>query len=490
MKLYKKMIRIITVTRSSKLLVNSFWGVFSNIVQNILFSFFFIILARVYSRSDFANYIIANSLYGMLVSFSSLGLAQWFMRESISVSNKKQFIDQYFKLQFLLGVFFYFLHVSVSLLLYDDQLIRSLSLLLGINIIFDNIIYVIKHVNVVGENQKKTFLIMTLEAGIKFLTGCILIFVSIPIVYLSVLLVLLRLITLNMFLYYGTSGLLSLKSMLNVKLKWYTALQVIQQNWPFVIIGSLSVIYWRIGNILVSKFLTVDMVADYEVSFKLFSLAEILPFIVSTSLFPKLVKASGQIAQPVQFPIRKIFFLYALYGLLAYTFIISYSGAVLPYLFGSEYVNTSLYCNQMFLTILVFPTALFQANLLVALKLEKIDMWLNLISLCLHIFLSLVGLYYFNSLSVVCYSIFASFLIFHLLQDYFLIRRKLMSLIHCLSFYIGSLLCIYFYDICSFWIDQRILFPIFWGSIFLLVAYVLYFLDRRNIYKIRITFSD
>ncbi|MFN5423166.1 MAG: oligosaccharide flippase family protein [bacterium] len=480
--------QVAVITRSS-FFVNSFWGIFSNIIQNILFSGFFIILARVYSKMDFANYIIANSLYGMLVALSSLGLGQWFIREVISVLDKKQFTHQYFKLQLLLGILFYLLHIGVAFTLYSDQLIRDLSLLLGINIVFDNIIYVIKHINIAEENQRKTFLILTLEATLKFFTGCLLLFTVIPILYLLIVLIFLRLVTLNLFLHYGTSGSLSLKSILRAKANWPSAVRVIRQNLPFVIIGSLSVIYWRIGNVFVSKFLAMDDVADYEVSFKLFSIAEILPFIVSTSLFPILVKASKNGAGSANIIFKQFFYLYALYGLMAYTFIISYSNYILPFLFGTAYVDTSMYCNEMFLAILVFPTALLQANLLVSLKLEKIDMWLNLVSLVLHIIFSLIGIYYFSSLSVICYSIFSSFFIFHLLQDYILVRKGILSLSHCLSFYLGSILCLFIYYLFSIWVEANILFPIFWSIVFILIGYGLYFLDKKNIYKIRVSFS-
>ncbi len=490
MKFFNKAISLIAASKKSAFFVNSFWGIFSNIVQNILFSVFFIILARVYSRMDFANYIIANSLYGMLVSLSTLGLGQWFVREVMFSQDKKQFTGQYFKLQFLLGLLFYLFHSSLAFLLYDDVLIRNLSLLLGINIVFDNLIYVIKYINIAEENQKKTFVILTFEAGLKFLAGCMLLFLYLPILYLSVLLIVLRLFTLNLFIHYGSSGTVSFASLVSIKVRWQSAIGVLRQNWSFVIIGSLSVIYWRIGNVFVSKFLTLDDVADYEVSFKLFSMAEILPFIVSTSLFPILVKAAQHGAQEIQFLFKQAFYLYSLYGLFAYTFIISYSDFILPFLFGAAYVHTSTYCNEMFLAILVFPTALLQANLLVSIKLERIDMWLNVVSLGLHVILLLCGLYYFDSLSVVCYSIFTSFLAFHLLQDYWLIRRGIVTPYHCLSFYLGSVLCLSVYYLLSLWIEPFILFPMYWSFVLAAIVSVLVFLHKKNLYKIRLSFSQ
>jgi O-antigen/teichoic acid export membrane protein len=74
---------------SGSIFKNSAWGIFSNIFQNKLFSVFFIVVARKYSTDDFANYILANTLYSFVVAFSSLGLGQWFIRELITTNSKQ-----------------------------------------------------------------------------------------------------------------------------------------------------------------------------------------------------------------------------------------------------------------------------------------------------------------------------------------------------------------------------------------------------------------
>jgi tellurite resistance protein TehA-like permease len=94
---------------------------------------------------------------------------------------------------------------------------------------------------------------------------------------------------------------------------------------------------------------------------------------------------------------------------------------------------------------LIFPTAILQANLLVAIKLEKFDMVFNLVSLGLYLSFTFIGLYLFNTLKIINLSIFVSFLIFHILQDILLIRKKITTLGHVLAFYAGSTLCIAVY---------------------------------------------
>lgn len=468
---------------SGSIFKNSAWGIFSNIFQNILFSVFFIVVARKYSTDDFANYILANTLYSFVVAFSSLGLGQWFIRELLTTNNKQILINKFFKIQIYVGVFFYVVNLITAVLLYQNQTIRTLSIFIGINVIFDNVIYVIKYINVAEEEQKKSFIILTIEAVLKFGAGCLLFIYPIPIVYLSVILILLRFVTLNLFIKIGSSNLVNIKAILQTKIDWSEIKKLLISNWSFVVIGSISIIYWRMGNILISKILQAKDVANYEISFKLFSMAEILPVIVSTSIYPLLVKTYQDNQEKTIQLFRRAFIAYALYGILAFTFIYSFSDAIIPFLFGAKYLNTSMYCKEMFLTILIFPTALLQANLLVAMKMEKKDMWLNLISLALNLIFSLTGFYFFKSLSVINFSIFLSFGFFHILQDALLIKRKIISAIHTISFYVATISIIILFYWGSKVINQYVLFICFWMIVTIIIGIFIWNMYKENFSK-------
>lgn len=461
--LLNKMASFVLQKVKTDLVKNSMWGVSANIVQNILYSVFFIVVARKYSTADFGGYVIANTLYSFVVAFSALGLGQWFIRELVSTDDKVVLINRFFKIQLGIGVFFYGINIILSQALYpDNSLIRILSLLIGINVIFDNIIYVITFVNIAQHEQKKTFVIFTIEAFLKFLIACLLFIFPLAIVYLALILILLRLTTLGLFIRIGCSKLVSLSQVLKTKIDLREVKQLIASNWSFIVIGSIAVIYWRIGNILVSKNLSMAAVADYEVSFKLFSMAQIIPVIVSSSLFPMLVKAWNRSSEEAWTLYRRAFIAYTIYGVLAYTFVYSFSDRLIPFLFGNKYLGTPVFCKEMFLTILVFPTALLQANLLISMKLEKIDMRLNIMSLLINVLISVAGLYFTRSLSAVNYAIFFSFLVFHAAQDVWLWRRKITNSNHAILFYVISAAVVLLYRYLADNLTKEFLFPAFW----------------------------
>lgn len=456
---------------------NSFWGVFSNIIQNIFYSIFFIVVARKYNISDFSDYILANTLYGFVLSFSSLGLGQWFIRELLQNDNKEYLISKFFKFQLRIGLIFYLINIVLVYSIYKSPILRQISLVIGLNVIFDNIIYVIKYINIVESTQKKTFIILIIESILKFLVGISLLYIQISILNLVFILIILRFITLNLFLKIGTT--LSFKIFIKTKLNFLIIKDIVLNNWPFIIIGSISVVYWRIGNILISKFLTPTDVAYYEIAFKLFSIAEIIPVIVSTSIFPIFINIYKE--NPVKtVELYKIAFLfYAIYGIIVYTFVLSFSDYFVPFLFGIKFSYATLYCKQMFLTILIFPTVLLQANLLITMKMEKIDMWLNVICLFSNILFSIIGMYLFKSLSVINYSIFFSFILFHILQDVILCKKKILNITTIFGFYITLTTIVVIYYFLSFIAINYLLFFTFWS----ILGGILFYSRKLFFYK-------
>jgi len=456
----------------SRLIKNSFWGIAANGLQSVLVSLFFVIVARKYTTGVFAFFLIANTIYQFLAAFSTLGLGQWFTREIVNTPDRQQLVSRFLKIQLYSGVFFYLCNIAVAFLLYQDETLRYLIILLGINIIFDNIIYAIKALNIAEFNQNKTFIILIIDSVLKFAIGCLLFIFPLSIITLSFLLIGVRFVTLNFFLAFGSSKTISFKYLWNYKLAWSEIRQIVFSNWPFIIIGSVSIAYWRISNIIISKTLSLADVANFEISFRVFSIAQILPLIVSMSVFPALVQLYGTgSVQNFKSYYSKVFIYYLLFGLFTYTFIFSFADTLIPWAFGSTYAGTALYTKEMFLTILIFPTALLQANVLVAMNMERSDMWINVISLLLNVVFCFVGFLFAKNLTTVNVAIFLSFLMFHVCQDVLLLRKGIVTMWHIVKFYLLTGLLVGGYVLLSYKLTPIALFAGYWlmiGIVFLL----------------------
>src|SRR6185312_11301671 len=192
----RKVFQKFSVISKNRIFVNSSCGIISQTLQSILLSLFFILVARSYSTEVFANFIIAFVLYQLISAFSTLGLSQWFIREISTAYDKKDLINKFFKLQIYSGVAFYLLNIFVTFFLYHDSQIQLLTIFLGINIVFDNLINAIKCINISEFKQNKTFIILTTEAFLKFAVTCFLFVLPFSIIKLSILLVIVRFLTL------------------------------------------------------------------------------------------------------------------------------------------------------------------------------------------------------------------------------------------------------------------------------------------------------
>jgi O-antigen/teichoic acid export membrane protein len=420
----------------SSTILNSFWGVLSSAFQILFVSIFFAILARKYNPDIFAHFLIASTVYQLIAAFSTMGLSQWFVREFINVNDKEAFTAKFLKIQLGLGLAFYLVNILFALALYPEGEIRLLCIVLGTNIIFDNFINGIKCLNIAESQQKKTAVILLVDGFLKLVVGCLLFIFPLSILIISILMIVVRIITLSLFIQIGSSNRLNIRLVYESKVLFNDFKRVIIKNWQFVIIGSIAIVYWKIGNIIISKVLSLSEVADYELSFRIFSIFQIIPVVASSTVFPKFVQCiKEKNYKELSENYHNFFKIYTLFSLLSYTFIYSFSPIIIPFAFGHSYPGAIVSLDQMFLTFLLLPTVLLQANILVALGLEKLDMYFNVTSLVVYLVLAAIGFHFVKSLSVINYSVAISFLIFHLLQDYILIKKGIAKITDPLIFY-------------------------------------------------------
>ena len=411
-----------------------------------------------------------------MLSFSAMGLGQWFIRSLMKdneIENRVT-IAKFFKMQLILGLIFYLVNVTLSALLYRNETIIILSSILGINIIFDNLIYVIKHINIKNFEQKKTFAINISDAILKFTLAILILTIKIPLIAMALSIIFMRFISLNMFIKYGTSNHITIKQIINQNIRYLEIKNIIINNYSFVIIGSISVFFWSLGGIIVSIFYSYNDVSNYEIAFKLFSIAEIIPVIVSSSIFPMLIKLDKENYYKKIQLYKNAFIVYSIYGLLSYTFMLSYSKDIIPFAFGINFGESVKMSEDMFLTMVVFPSGLLQANMLISMNHEKLDMKLNIISLTVNLVLSMLGTILIGKVFVINSSIFIAFLVFHILQNIYLVRFNVLSIFEVMKNYAVLISIVISFEYINNVFDSKLLFFYYWIAIMIAVGSIIF----------------
>lgn len=466
----------LNIFRGSGMLSNSFWGLLSTLFQTLFLSAFFIILSHHYLVADFANFIVANTVYQLIVGFSSMGLGHWFIREYGHETNDREtLVYRFVKVQTYLGLLFYVINVGLAYIIYPDHQVRMLAIVLGTNIVFDNVLYALKNLNIAQFQQRKTAVILAVDGFLRLAVSCILFFYPLSLIYLSVLLVVIRLLTVNIFIQIGADGSIGLRRLLGFKVTPADFKKNVLMNWKFLLIVGSAIIFWRSATIIISKFLSPADVANYEIAFKIFSIFTMLSIVASSTVYPNFVKF---MAANNHDDVRRLYtvvsFGYTIFAIGSYAFIQSYARLIIPLIFDSQYLSAADCLKLMFLTILVFPTVYLQANMLVAMGKEKIDMQLNFLALVLNIAGCLIGLHYYKSTVVINYSVFGAFLVFHIAQNILLIRFKIGVVKNALSFYalVGVFIFAYGYLVSRF--NTTIVFVAFVAVVIAPLAYIFY----------------
>lgn len=458
------------------LISNSSWGIVGQGAQTVLLTLFLVILARHYSADEFAQFVVANALMQMLLAFSGLGLGNWFIREMAGPAvDRERLILKFLSTQVYSGLVFAVLNIVIAFALYEDRAIRIIAMVFAANIVFDNIINALKCLNIADFQQRKTFVLLAGDAFLKCAVAAALFVLPFSMVTLAVVLLATRVITLNLFLKLGTAGDVSVRALYAGRHVSRTELRtLVLANWPWIMLAGISVVNWRIANIIISKRLTMADTATYEVTYRLFSAAMMIPVIVATTVFPMLVRLYDA-ADMTSFRslYRRTYGYYLLFGCLAYTFIYSFADALVPFVFGAKYTTAAMYARQMFLAMVVFPTAFLQGNVLMAMRLERRDMWFNAVLLGLNVSICLVGLAYWRSLVVINVALVVAFVIFHLLQDALLIRRGVSSVGHALGFHAVAVSVVASYALLAEQLSSHIVFPLYWTAVLLIVPVVM-----------------
>lgn len=406
------------------LLRESSWGLISTAVQVLAMTAFFVLVAHHYSKLDLAKFMVANTVYQLMASISTLGLSSWFIREREQDTSGNA-PAAFLRVQLVSGSVFFLLTAATGCF-YADSTIRELLLLLGVTILADSFLYSVKSLAISQDRQQNVVRLQLLDAGARLLAvgGAIVLHASI--VTMVTGLVGLRLVVAAGYATSGRAQDFAIGRLFSNGIPWRQMGVIVGRNWYFVVLGSVSLLYWRTSNFLVFNFLSLHDVANYEVAFRVFSIAQMLPIVVAGSLLPRLVMllSQGQEARAkrlMAFSCRLGF----VYGLLVWSIIQSFGGYLIPFVFGAQYQDAQPAAAHMAFTLLLFPTGILQASLLTALKLERKDMWFNVISLAACIVFAVGGLFFVaRALWVVNLAIFASFLLFHLCQDVLLVRRQ------------------------------------------------------------------
>ena len=119
------------------------------------------------------------------------------------------------------------------------------------------------------------------------------------------------------------------------------AKQLLSESWPLIISSIVVMVYMRIDQIMINEMLGKYEVGIYSAAVKLSEVLYFVPTIISTSLFPALIKykqiSAAFFYEKYQYFLDLMFYL----GLLASAFLLIFSKTLVLLIFGNDYIDSA-----------------------------------------------------------------------------------------------------------------------------------------------------
>jgi PST family polysaccharide transporter len=180
---------------------------------------------------------------------------------------------------------------------------------------------------------------------------------------------------------------------------WRTDLQsikdLLRDSYPLFLSATAIFIYASIDQVMLGNMVGHSSVGIYASAVTICEVWSFLPLIISSSLYPSIIKARSLDKYIYRKKLQKI---YDLTSLLAYAIIIStfpFSGFLITLLYGDNYqLATPIFCIYIFTSLFTFQGEV-TSNWIVAEGLQKLNFYAKLIGLCTNIMLNflLIPLY-------------------------------------------------------------------------------------------------
>ncbi len=193
----------------------------------------------------------------------------------------------------------------------------------------------------------------------------------------------------------------------------------------FTLISVLSVIYWRIDILMLSKMTTMVEVGIYAAAYRLMETCKGLPLSIARAMFPGLSQMCSSDNGRAKEMADKIIKWTGLMIIPMAAGTSMLSGEIIFFFYKTKFIAAVPVLQILIWTIVPYGFAMILANLLVANNLQKYDLRVNLFAFGVNLILNYFFIKKFSYLGA-SYATIISIIIFFLLQNYF-VRRHLFS---------------------------------------------------------------
>ncbi|GAD79648.1 flippase [Vibrio ezurae] len=323
-----------------KYVKNTMWLLVEKILRLVVALFIGIWIARYLGPKDFGTYSYAQSFIGLFTVIATLGLDGVVIRELVKNDKSNEVIvGTSFTLK-IVASFFVLVMIAIAIqFTSSDPYVKSLIFIAGISVLFHAFtvpdLYFQAHVlsrYSVYANLIMLFISSILKIYLIMSSGNLSYFIYVLVVDSFVL-------SLGFIYFFVTS-----KNNLNFsKFKFdpTVARRLLKDSWPLILSGIAYSIYMKVDQVMIKEMLSLDAVGNYAAAARLSESWYFVPLIITSSIFPLIMKAKDISEDKYLKLIQKLFDVMVVLGFIVSIFTVLVSDRIIALLYGDAFSTSS-----------------------------------------------------------------------------------------------------------------------------------------------------
>lgn len=367
-----------------KYLINTSW-LYCEKFFKIIVSFFVVIMVTRYLGPDkFGIISYAQSFVGIFLALSSLGLDVLLVREiAKNKENSSILIGTAFFMKTLVGIVCILIILALSLINYDKETFLYINVI-SLSLIFYNFrtIDTYFQANVLG---KYSAIANTISFLISSLGKILLVLFQMDLIYFCILIVI-DAMTISI------SYICIYKKMNNYIYKWKfdkkIALLLMQKSWPLLLTAFAAFIYTRIDQLMLKHIISSSEVGEYAAALKICDILNLLPFMIVSSVYPKLISLKEISESAYMSLIANLYKLLTWISIPMVLILTLYSEEIIKLLYGVRFTEASDILFLLSFSIILISIGSLTTKILYVESYEKKYLVRSIIGMILNIVLN------------------------------------------------------------------------------------------------------
>ncbi len=274
-------------TSSNKYVKNTSWILLekmSRIISGILVG---VLVARYLGPDQFGLISYALNVVAIFTVFSTLGLDSIVVRELITRTEHKNNILGTTFLMRLIGAIIVVIAATIYSSMRDNNQQTFIVFLVSLSIIMQSFTVVDFYFQskVLG---KLTAINQVITLFLSSIVKIVFIYIKAPLEYFaSMVLFEATLTAINQYLFYRSRG----ENVFEWRFSFAEAKELLMHSWPIIISGLMMMVYQKMDQILLKRFLDLTSVGNYSAAIRMSEASYFIPVAICAAVFPGIVNA-------------------------------------------------------------------------------------------------------------------------------------------------------------------------------------------------------